>query len=97
MASEYTAAPTPLAKGMNVHVSVPVLMRFAPLYWARVSGLPLIVTPTAPATVTVPAPWLSSRSCVPVDHGTVASSGSSTATGDAFDRVTSFVKSAATN
>jgi hypothetical protein len=34
---------------------------------------------------------------VPVGQGTVASKGRVTATGDAFDRVTSFVKSAATN
>jgi hypothetical protein len=51
-----TAAALPPEKGMNVQVFVPVFVSTAPLYWARVSGVPLIVTPTAPATVTSPAP-----------------------------------------
>jgi hypothetical protein len=94
---EKFAAPTPLEKGANVQVFVPVLINAAPLYCASVSGLPLIVTPTAPATVTVPAPWLSILSCVPVGHATDDSSGNVTATALAFESVTSFVKSVSTN
>ena len=76
---------------------VPVLIRLAPLNWASVSGVPLMVTPTAPATVTVPAPRLSSRSWVPAGHATEDSKGSVTATALALDRVTSLVKSVSTN
>jgi uncharacterized membrane protein len=57
-----TAGALPPEKGMNVQTLVPVFVMTAALYCARVSGVPLIVTPTSPATVTVPAPWLSSRS-----------------------------------
>jgi hypothetical protein len=91
-----TAAALPLEKGRNVQVFVPFFTRVAALNCASVNGVPLMVTPTAPATVTVPAPTLSSRSCVPVGHATDDSSGNVTATGLAFDVVTSLVKSVST-
>jgi len=50
------AASTPPEKGTNVHVFDAVRTRLPPFDVAKVSGVPLIVTPAAGVIVTVPAP-----------------------------------------
>jgi hypothetical protein len=90
------AASTPPEKGMNVHVLLAVRTRLPPLDVAKVSGVPLIVTPTAGVIVTVPAPMLRKFSCVLSAHDTEACAGIVSVTADALDSVTVFPASSST-
>jgi hypothetical protein len=81
-----TSAPP--EKGMNVQTLDAVRTRLPPFDVARVSGVPLIVTPAAATTVTVPTPRFKRLTVSPAFHATVACAGTVTVTAAAFDSVT---------
>jgi len=74
--------------GENVHVFDAVRTRLPPLDVAKVSGVPLIVTPAAGVIVTVPAPRFKRLNVSPTFHATVACAGRVTVTLAALDKVT---------
>jgi hypothetical protein len=91
------AASTPPEKGMNVHVFDAVRTRLPPFDVARVSGVPLIVTPAAAVIVTVPAPRFRMSNTAPASHTTSACGGTVYVCAEAFEAVTILPTSVSTN
>jgi len=83
-------ADVPPPDDSNVHTFDAVRTRLPPFDVARVSGVPLIVTPAPAAIVTVPAPRLRKLSRVLSTHATVACAGIVSVTAAALDSVTVF-------